>query len=73
MQAAPALEVARATAPGGIPPAVSAIRDATRRMDVAAIERLLDEAFAAERFEAATSNVVFPALRAIDEDWATAP
>ena len=39
-------------------------------MDVPAIERLLDEAFAAERFEAATSNVVFPALRAIGEDWA---
>ena len=28
-------------------PAVAALRDATRRMDVAAIERLLDEAFAA--------------------------
>ena len=39
-------------------------------MDIAAIERLLDEAFAAERFEAAASNVVYPALRAIGEDWA---
>ena len=39
-------------------------------MDISAIERLLDEAFAAERFEAATSNVVYPALRAIGEDWA---
>ncbi len=39
-------------------------------MDIPAIERLLDEAFAAERFEAATSNVVYPALRAIGEDWA---
>ena len=52
------------------PPAVSALRDATRRMDIPAIERLLDEAFAGQRFEAATSNVVFPALRAIGEDWA---
>jgi len=49
---------------------VTALRDATRRMDIPAIERLLDEAFASERFEAATSNVVYPALRAIGEDWA---
>ena len=53
-----------------VPPAVAAIRDATRRMDIPAIERLLDEAFAAERFESATSNIVYPALRAIGEDWA---
>lgn len=51
--------------------AAIAIRDAARRMDIAAIERLLDEAFAAERFEAATANVVYPALRAIGEEWAT--
>ena len=31
---------------------------------------LLDETFAAERFESAASNVVYPALRAIGEDWA---
>ncbi len=62
---APAVEVERAT-----PPAVVALRDATRRMDIPALERLLDEAFAAQRFEAATSNVVYPALRAIGEDWA---
>ena len=49
---------------------IAAFREATRRMDISAIERLLDEAFAAERFEAATSNVVYPALRAIGEDWA---
>ena len=53
-----------------VEPAVSALRDATRRMDMAAVERLLDEAFAAERFEAAAANVVYPALRAIGEDWA---
>ena len=51
-------------------PAISAIREATRRLDIPAIERLLDEAFAAERFESATTNVVYPALRAIGEDWA---
>ena len=55
---------------GSVQSSVSALRDATRRMDIPAIERLLDEAFAAERFEAATSNVVYPALRAIGEDWA---
>ena len=55
--------------PGGRD-AVSAVREATRRMDMGAIERVLDEAFAAERFEAATTNVVYPALRAIGDDWA---
>ena len=55
---------------GPVPSAVDALRDATRRMDIGAIERLLDEAFAAERFEAATGNVLYPALRAIGEDWA---
>ena len=40
-------------------------------MDIATIERVLDETFAAERFEAATTNVVYPALRAIGEEWAT--
>ena len=63
---------AESAAVGGAPApsSIAALRDATRRMDIPAIERLLDEAFAAERFEAATSNVVFPALRAIGEDWA---
>jgi methanogenic corrinoid protein MtbC1 len=49
---------------------VEAIRAATRVMDVAAMEQVLDEAFAAERFETAVSHVVFPALRAIGDDWA---
>ena len=51
--------------------AILDIRDAARRMDIAMIERVLDETFAAERFEAATTNVVYPALRAIGEEWAT--
>jgi MerR family transcriptional regulator, light-induced transcriptional regulator len=50
--------------------AVSALRDATRRLDLVAFERLLDEAFAAQRFEAAATTVIYPALRAIGEDWA---
>ena len=53
-----------------VAPAVAALRDATRRLDIPALERLLDETFAAERFETAASNVVYPALRAIGEDWA---
>ena len=36
------------------------------------MERLLDQTFAAERFEAAANNVflLYPALRAIGKDWA---
>ena len=33
------------------------------------MERLLDEAFAAERFETAVEHVVFPALRAVGDGW----
>ena len=69
-QAAVDAGVAGAAVGGPVPASIAAIREATRRMDVPAIDRLLDEAFAAERFEAATSNVVYPALRAIGEDWA---
>jgi len=50
---------------------VQELRQATSRLDVIAIERILDEAFASERFEAATANVVYPMLRAIGEDWAS--
>ena len=62
--------MAGAAGSGSAPSSIAALREATRRMDISAIERLLDEAFAAERFEAATTNVVYPALRAIGEDWA---
>jgi MerR family transcriptional regulator, light-induced transcriptional regulator len=65
-----AASMAGAAGGGSAPSSIAAFREATRRMDISAIERLLDEAFAAERFEAATSNVVYPALRAIGEDWA---
>lgn len=42
---------------------------AARTLDVGAMERILDEAFAAERFEGAVDHVVFPALRSIGDDW----
>lgn len=68
-----------ATGATAIPPTVaSATRStelvedflgAARALDVAAMDRLLDEAFAAQRFEAALEDVVFPALRHVGEGW----
>ena len=53
-------------------------RDAMRRflasaavLDVAGMDGALDAAFAAQGFEAALANVVFPALRAIGLGWST--
>ena len=40
-----------------------------RALDVSAMELVLDEAFAAERFESAVDRVVFPALRSVGEGW----
>jgi DNA-binding transcriptional MerR regulator/methylmalonyl-CoA mutase cobalamin-binding subunit len=51
--------------------AVGTFVEAARTLDVAAMERALDEGFAAERFEAAVEHVVFPALRAIGDGWAS--
>ncbi len=42
---------------------------AARALDVGAMERILDEVFAAERFEGAVNHVVFPALRAVGDGW----
>ena len=42
---------------------------AAAHLDVPTMERLLDEAFAAERFETAVEHVVFPALRAVGDGW----
>lgn len=42
---------------------------AAAALDVGAMERLLDEAFAAQRFEAALETVVFPALRHVGDGW----
>ena len=44
--------------------------DAARRLDIASMERALDDAFAAQRFEAVMDRVVFPALRAVGDAWA---
>lgn len=49
--------------------AVEAFVTAARAFDVTAMDRLLDLAFAAQRFEGAMDDVVFPALRAIGEAW----
>ena len=49
---------------------VDAFVSATRRLDVATMDRILDEAFASERFESALEHVVFPTLRAVGDGWA---
>lgn len=49
--------------------AVEEFLAAARELDVGAMERVLDEAFAAERFEGAIDHVVFPALRSIGDGW----
>ena len=49
--------------------AVEAIVDAARRLDLGSIDATLDEAFAAQRFEAAMDSVVFPALGGIGDAW----
>ena len=44
---------------------------AARDLDGPELERVLDEAFAAGRFELAMSDVVFPALREVGAGWAS--
>lgn len=56
--------------PGRSETAVGAFMAAARSFDVEGMERVLDDAFAAERFEAAVERVVFPALHAIGDGWA---
>ena len=48
---------------------VDAFVTAAGALDVARMDRLLDEAFAAQRFEAALEDVVFPTLRRVGEGW----
>ena len=43
---------------------------AAQRVDIDGMERVLDEAFAAQRFELAMDEAVFPALRAVGRAWA---
>ena len=49
---------------------VAELVTAARELDVPAMERILDECFAAQRFELAIEAVVSPALRAIGSSWA---
>ena len=49
---------------------VAAFLSATSELDVPAMERILDEAFAAQRFELAIEGLVAPALQAIGSAWA---
>jgi methylmalonyl-CoA mutase cobalamin-binding subunit len=50
--------------------AIGAFLEAARRLDIRAMEQVLDESFAARRFEQAMDLVVFPAMRAVGEAWA---
>ena len=67
-----ALTRSRGEAPSAEQPMaeVEAFMAATRRLDVVAMDRILDGAFASERFESALEHVVFPALRAVGDGWA---
>ncbi|MFL5673857.1 MAG: MerR family transcriptional regulator [Chloroflexota bacterium] len=49
---------------------VSAFVAAAKRLDVDAMESVLDAAFAEQRFELAMETVVFPSLRAVGDAWA---
>jgi methanogenic corrinoid protein MtbC1 len=49
--------------------AADAFLRAAHRLDVPAMEQVLDESFASQRFELAMGSVVFPALRAIGDAW----
>ncbi len=49
---------------------VADLVSAARELDVPAMERILDECFAAQRFELAIEGIVSPALRAIGSSWA---
>ena len=48
---------------------IDAFLAATAILDVPAMERVLDSAFADQRFEPAMRDVVFPALRSVGERW----
>jgi MerR family transcriptional regulator, light-induced transcriptional regulator len=61
--------MATAEAGTAVSPAIEAIVDATRRLDLRSIDATLDETFAGQRFEAAMDSVVFPALRGIGDAW----
>jgi DNA-binding transcriptional MerR regulator/methanogenic corrinoid protein MtbC1 len=49
--------------------AIDGLIDGARRLDVASLDRTLDETFAGQRFESAMDGIVFPALRGIGDAW----
>ena len=50
---------------------IDAFLDATRDLDLAVMDDVLDGAFASQRFEPAMRDVVFPALRGVGDRWST--
>lgn len=66
-----AVGAAEAGGTGTAGAAIEAFLAATRDLDVDSMERVLDSAFATQRFEGAMRDVVFPALRAVGDRWAT--
>jgi MerR family transcriptional regulator, light-induced transcriptional regulator len=73
VERARASAVHTATPPSEPAPRIQQLVDhfvaAAGHLDVPRMERILDEAFATERFEAAVEHVVFPALRAVGDRW----
>jgi methanogenic corrinoid protein MtbC1 len=61
----------RDVSPGTAADLIDAFRTAARLFDIPAIEDVLDDAFAAQRFEGAMRDVVFPALRAVGDGWSS--
>ena len=59
-----------AASPATADVAVAAFVAAAGRLDIDGMERILDEAFASQRFELAMDAMVFPALRAVGRSWA---
>ncbi len=49
---------------------IDAFVAAAGRLDISAMERILDDSFASERFESTMEHVVFPAMRAVGDAWA---
>jgi len=50
---------------------IDAFLDATRELDIGALDGVLDTTFATQRFEPAMDDVVFPALRGVGERWSS--
>jgi DNA-binding transcriptional MerR regulator/methylmalonyl-CoA mutase cobalamin-binding subunit len=63
-------EAAAARSAATAEPAMVAFVRAAQALDIDAMERILDDAFASQRFEVAMETVVFPALRAVGLAWA---